>query len=277
MAGLITVSTRHRGFYQLAKYIGRSLPETQEAMVRFENESHFRFRLGDPFWSRVLCDSYKYEVALYDLLSRSSCLHFSFYDLGANYGYWSIRCSDSELKASQVVAVEASPWTFRHLELNRELNRGKFITLHRAIYSCSGETVFINEDLPRHGARHVEENGQPGCEVESITVDDLLKMYPPTGPAVVKLDVEGAEVPAFEGATDTFKGDTLIIYEDHYSDFQCRPSAWLFHNTCREIYHVRTGQRVYGIDDVRASKATRDHDFATIIAGSVFTKAVQRT
>jgi hypothetical protein len=35
---------------------------------------------------------------------------------------------------------------------------------------------------------------------------------------IIKLDVEGAEIPALAGAARLLEGDALLIYEDHGSD-----------------------------------------------------------
>jgi hypothetical protein len=48
-----------------------------------------------------------------------------------------------------------------------------------------------------------------------------------TPSVVCKLDVEGAEIAAMEGATRAFFGDTVFIYEDHGKGVDCLPSQYL--------------------------------------------------
>jgi len=66
--------------------------------------------------------------------------------------------------------------------------------------------------------------------VPSVTVDSLLRRCCPglAGPVVVKLDVEGAEIPAGEGAAQTLaERDVIFLFEDHGQDPECRVSRHL--------------------------------------------------
>jgi len=142
-------------------------------------------------------------------------------DLGANYGYWSLLVSSPGFGAKSVVSVEASGESFNRLCANAA-QRGDLITPHHlAIWNKSGESLeFFGS---RHAGRSLlgsRSSGQQATErVTSITVTDLVSDHIDSGEDkktrfVVKMDVEGVEAEATEGATDVLDRIDGIIFED---------------------------------------------------------------
>jgi FkbM family methyltransferase len=239
LAGLLTRRQKHKGLWQVARALGKIARPDQFCIAKLGHYARFRFPLADPYWSRLLCGSYEYEPEIAILLRRVAMggLTFSFYDLGANLGYWSVFCTDDGFDCPVMVALEISPDTFEQLEANRTLNGDAFVTLRKAIYSQSGRSLHVQTDGSPANS-HVSTDVAAGPAVETITIDDLFALYPPIGPAIVKLDVEGAEIAAFEGAQRTLESDAMFIYEDHGADPDSKVTEWLLANTNVAIYFI---------------------------------------
>jgi hypothetical protein len=80
--------------------------------------------------------------------------------------------------------------------------------LHAAIYSRSGEHLFLDKT-----AAHAQASlGEKGVPVTSITIADIAKLHARDSEVVAKLDVEGAEIAAIDGASGVER--ITFIYED---------------------------------------------------------------
>ncbi|MEL6992840.1 MAG: FkbM family methyltransferase, partial [Pseudomonadota bacterium] len=83
-----------------------------------------------------------------------------------------------------------------------------------------GETLRFVNVHQSHASAHLALDGDAGAndtveEVETVCIDDLV----PGGiSALIKLDVEGAEIAAIDGADRTIREGSVFIYEDHGSD-----------------------------------------------------------
>ena len=179
-----------------------------------------------------------YEFELRQVLNGLKKTNFSFFDCGANLGYWSIYCSDDAIGCENVFAIEASPTTFQMLQHNWKLNSKPFKILNRAVHRLSGNMVDFECDGENHASARIATKGSNTQPVETISIDDLLASDKSGNPALVKLDVEGAEIPSFEGARKSLSGDCLFAYEDHGNDLTCKVTRWLLNNTDLLIYFI---------------------------------------
>jgi hypothetical protein len=107
---------------------------------------------------------------------------------------WSARAK--ELGFVDAIAVEANESLIPFLQMN---HRGR--VLHAAVHSESGLTMRLR------GEGAAASLGDTGKPVGTIALADLRV----SGPTVVKLDVEGAEIPAIIGAGPM---DAIFVYED---------------------------------------------------------------
>ena len=204
-----------------------------------------------------------YEQEMYRFLAAVRDQPWGFVDGGANIGYWSVLVSGPVLGKHPCVAIEASPSTFRFLELNRAANGDRFQTLHAAIERTSGTLLHIDESV-EHAARRVIQNGG-GSTVVSVTVDDVAERLPPgTSTVIVKLDVEGAEPGALAGARRTRSTrDCLFLVEDHGSDDLHRTSAACFAEGLL-LWHLDPSGAATPMPDLSAvarTKVNRGHGY----------------
>jgi FkbM family methyltransferase len=255
IAGLVTATIKHRLLWRFCNVINKTFPlENAVCTVALWQDSKFQFDLGDPYWSQLLVGSYEYEADFENMIRKLDALDFDCIDCGANFGYWSIFLTSSELRNRQVVAVEASPATYEHLLHNCELNNNRFHTVLNAISDTSGQSVFI-EAPNGHAGAYVTEvsegNPGPGSLVDTTTLDDLviqrLNLNP--GRVLIKLDVEGQEINAFKGAAQLLKDfDVLFYYEDHGKDQTSKVTRYILEELKLKVMFGTRDGRVIQID-----------------------------
>jgi FkbM family methyltransferase len=217
-------------------------------VVRLEDDTVFVYPTYDAYWSYFHYVAKEYETVLREFFERISHLEFGFLDCGANFGYWSALLSGKRLHSHRTVAVEASNETIDGLRLTGEMNESRFTVLHNAVYGTSDMTVSFSEG-ERHAGRHIMDGRIERNEVNrkqlftpravpspirTITIDDLMRTYFGDGSVIVKLDIEGAEIDAFEGARAALEQDILFLYEDFANDMIV--TEYLFDNGFRLYY-----------------------------------------
>jgi FkbM family methyltransferase len=246
------------GISYIARATRTLFPSTKSMLFVLTPDSRMRAAYCDTYWSVLLSPEYKYERSVMALLKLSSDVDYGFIDGGANHGYWSVLVSGREFGSKKAVAIEAASDTFRKLDDNRVLNGGRFAALNRAIAATSGEHVRI------YGAKHEARStvapsadAEPILDCVTISVDDLaaLPEFADIDKFIVKLDVEGVEIPAFSGAHRLLSGDTVFVYEEHGSDAR--------HETTRHVLDVMK-LRVFWLGEGSARELTNVDELDTI-------------
>jgi len=119
------------------------------------------------------------------------------YDVGANVGFYSLLASALVGPAGAVFAFEPLPRNLailrRHLALNRAAN---VRVIAGAVADRPGVARFDTSGIPEMA--RLSDAG--GLEVPTVRLDDLLAAGQIAPPAVMKIDVEGAEYAALCGA-----------------------------------------------------------------------------
>ncbi|KQZ82037.1 hypothetical protein ASD64_08735 [Mesorhizobium sp. Root157] len=209
------------GISYIARAVRSVLPSRRSMVFVLDPDCRMRVAYCDTYWSVLLRRNYPYERALHALVDLSRDVEFGFIDGGANHGYWSILASGLRAGARKTVAIELAPDTYSRLEDNWQLNGERFVVLNRAIGRVTGDAVKIYGR--KHEARSTvapEGDATVLFENETVSLDDLAAMpvFEGLDKFMVKLDVEGVEVPALEGGERLLAGDTVFIYEEHGSD-----------------------------------------------------------
>jgi len=154
------------------------------------------FPAYDHYWCRYLYARARYEPDV-EAIFRKYGSGRILIDCGANIGYWSVR--HEEFGFTRSIAIEANP---RLLPFLRRNYSGPIH--HAAVDAVSGRTISFAGD----GALgHIDRTAKGDVKVRTLALRDLDV----EGPAVVKLDIEGAEIPAIEGLGDM---DAMLVYED---------------------------------------------------------------
>lgn len=266
-----------RGLYgRFAKALARIFPAGNAVCLSIDGAPPFRVALDDGYWTRFALWHTRYEPEVAHLLKAAAGQAPVFYDLGANKGYWTVFAASL---FDHVIAAEASAHTYAILDANA--GHLPNVTLHHvAIHAQSGQHLtFVNVANSHASGRLLGGGGPPVAgdtteTVATISIDDLV---PPGPPALIKLDVEGAEVSAFAGAGRVLRDGAVIIYEDHGSDPDCAPSRHFLADPDMQVFSCEHGlMRLHSIDQIRALKTDtyKGYNFFAARAGSPLLSAI---
>src|SRR4051812_34436716 len=137
----------------------------------------------------------------------------SFYDLGANVGYFSLVAARLVGGSGHVRAYEPLPYNAEVLRSNVARNALANVTVvEAAVSASSGEALF--EEGPTGQDGHL---GQGTLRVRTVTLDDEVADGAPP-PTLVKLDIEGAEHDALRGARETLTRHRPVILCEMHAD-----------------------------------------------------------
>ena len=183
----------------------------------------------------MLHRQFRYEPEISAALKLIHNIQYTFLDLGANYGFWSVVTSSAALGPHRAIAVEPVGANFEMLSRNRTINSDRFEIFNAAITenTCGDVEIATSpSSISNCGASLVSGPVNRSFKhtemVRSISIDDLVAQYSCTGmPLVIKLDVEGLEIAALNGAKKTLGQDILIIYEDHGKEESCRVTDYM--------------------------------------------------
>lgn len=130
-----------------------------------------------------------------------------FYDIGANYGYYTIAMASI---AETVYAFEPTSTTFAVLARNVERNHMTNVTIlplalgeargvaRMTLYSSSGNNSLIART--NDAVAHLEVHGYE--EVQTEPLDQLFRERRLAPPSLIKIDTEGSEVSVLRGARE---------------------------------------------------------------------------
>ena len=124
-------------------------------------------------------------------------------DVGANIGYFSLLAQQLSFPGGQVIAVEASPKTFRSLMSNVELNglnSDSALELHQVAAAEQRGIVHLYQGRPGNTGQS-STLMQPGFtdegEVMAIPLSELISE--PNKVKLIKIDIEGDELACLRG------------------------------------------------------------------------------
>lgn len=131
------------------------------------------------------------------------------WDVGANIGGYSLIAAAAG--ASRVVAVEPAAANFAALCDNISLNRFESVIVPLPVVLADRTALLaLDEQDRRAGATHrLAAGGGAGRQVLGFALDDLISRFQLPSPALLKLDVDGAEPLVLQGAASTLASPGL--------------------------------------------------------------------
>jgi FkbM family methyltransferase len=164
----------------------------------------------------------------------------TFYDIGANIGFFSLLAARLVGKDGRVVAFEADPEVAGRLRENVERNEFMQISVQeKAVCEKSGVVSFMRTDpltSPDRGLGHIVDHVGPGTiQVEGVSLDDFILAA--GAPDFVKCDVEGAESEVFRGAQKLLAEKRPIILCEMHSEENRR---FLLEEFCKVQYSCKS-------------------------------------
>ncbi len=143
------------------------------------------------------CEAFVRDVFLYDYTVKPGDVVL---DVGAGFGTETLPLSKMVGASGRIIAIEAFPSTFTMLKRVCELNDLRNVTLVHAAVMDSNEPVKMSDV----GADSYLENkiGSHGIEVPAVTIPDLVAEMKLDRIDFLKMNIEGAELPALRGAKD---------------------------------------------------------------------------
>lgn len=233
----LTRPFKHRGYSLGCRAVSTVATSERDVVVRLNSDALFAMPFADAYWSRILNRRYDYEEEIEALLKSAAGLQYTLVDCGANFGYWSVLASSTPLGRHKVLAVEASPENAARLEINVRLNGNRFRCLNAAIGGKRGGYARITGRKHEAFAAVPIEHHQHGA-VRIVSLDGLADegLIDPSGPTIIKLDVEGLEIDALNGAEGLLTNDSIVICEDHGSDHTHAVSRHLLANAALKVF-----------------------------------------
>jgi FkbM family methyltransferase len=134
-------------------------------------------------------------------------------DVGANVGFFSLRFAKWVGDDGKVISIEPENRNYDRL-ISALKRAGLLDRVHalKAVAAAEPGMTFL-EINPLHPADHKLSRDGTGLPVTAVTLDDLAQGKSPLRPALVKIDVQGAEMLVLKGATGILKkaGPALFI------------------------------------------------------------------
>lgn len=135
------------------------------------------------------------------------------FDIGANVGYYTLLSSVKVGTGGKVFALEPSPrclaFLKRHIELNSITNVEVF---DLAVAGTSTSAKF--EEGPSLSMGRISAAGD--VEIRTASLDDLVLQGRIPLPHVIKMDIEGAEYDALQGARKVLtEGEPVLFLSTH--------------------------------------------------------------
>lgn len=191
---------------------------------------------------------FEYEKRL--LIEKIVTSESTFYDIGANVGFYTLLASELVGENGNVISFEPVPRNVKYLRELMKLNKCNNVIIYEvAVKNKSGVSKFDEGISSSTG--HLSDDGY--LRVKTVSIDDLVGNDKVPKPDYIKIDVEGAELLVLNGAEYTLnRFEPKIFLATHSKNL---------HKDCinflRSIgYQIKpiTGRDLYSTNEIFAYK-----------------------
>lgn len=157
-----------------------------------------------------------------ELMKRLFTKKTKFIDIGAHIGYYSLLCASASPDC-RIISLEPEPENFQILQKNISANNMKNISAYNIAVSDktskadffigpsgnSGDNRFFSDDF------RVNDQERKKINVECVKLDELL-IENMMKPDMIKMDIQGGEMLALKGMTETLNHDQLVLFTEFW-------------------------------------------------------------
>lgn len=160
----------------------------------------------DPFQATMLLGLY--DTVVEAILRRFTPVGGAVIDAGAHFGYFSLRLARLVGPSGSVHAFECDPRLLPKLRRHVELNGADWITVNECGLldrSSAHEQLYLPTQLGWASMLPGAWGATEMATVAMVTLDEYVDSHglQPEALSLIKLDLEGCELPALQGARDT--------------------------------------------------------------------------
>jgi FkbM family methyltransferase len=173
----------------------------------------------DMSWAFENGEYYEYNVIYFLDILFSKYKEPIFFDIGANYGYYTVKYAEL---CKKVLSFEPVNQTYSVLASNIKRNKLQNVMAYKLgisdkkqdcminLYSSSGNNSIFDRDIPsEHPCKKIGTQ-----HISLLSLDEFIQQNPAIYPDIIKIDVEGSELNVLSGAKDTIlKHSPVIVIE----------------------------------------------------------------
>lgn len=206
-----------------------------------------------------------HETAEHRFLRSLDLGHKVVYEVGAFQGILTLFFSS---RAKEVIAYEPNPPSYNRVMKNLRLNgRANVRVRNLAVGASPGSITLLSDPLMPGGT-----SGDPtvagqikgatratAVEVPVVTLDDDIATAQLPPPDLIKIDIEGMELPALKGMADTLRRHHPELYMEMHGATMDHKDAnvraivdFVLSLGYKEILHVESGERITAANSTRA-------------------------
>jgi len=180
---------------------------------------------------------------------------YSVIDAGAHIGYYALMAAHRlrQVGAGLVFAFEPHPINFADLQRNQQLNNmSNLILIQKAVADQTTQMRLFSSPLSGcHSLRQFPFHSN-SYEIECTTLDDFMDTHKEAKIGLIKLDVEGAELPALRGAQRLIERDKPYIM---YEEVEDRDRAFGYEIKDLRSFLESLGYKIYLVQDRHINNA----------------------
>ena len=206
-----------------------------------------------------------HETAEHRFLKSLDLQNKSVYEVGAFQGILTLFFSS---RAREVIAYEPNPPSYNRVMQNLRLNgRNNVRVRNLAVGATAGSITLLSDPLMPGGT-----SGDPtvagqikgtkaatAVQVPVVTLDQDIASAQLPPPHLIKIDIEGMELPALQGMTETLRQHRPDLYMEMHGATMDHKDAnvraivdFVQALGYREILHVESGERITSANATRA-------------------------
>lgn len=168
-------------------------------LVRIRDDAFGYADMSDGFLRLIVIDKH-YDEDFFLIADSIFAGGGTFLDVGANYGLLSFGLAGRHGSTIDFHLFEPNPKLVSSIGRTRNMYPAMRCTLNAVAVSDKAGLVSFAINDSQSGASHIAVEGELGVEAPAITLDTYIAEKGLAGISLLKLDVEGFELPALRGA-----------------------------------------------------------------------------